>query len=123
MYSKPSDLKTSTMKSEPGFSTVRFAGVSGASGSVSADSAAAEGIGAFPRGGGVDATWASPDSGVTSAAAPAAALTAASFRNRRRSSTFFADFATAVLLQMAACDCPCVPLHDRRPWHGQQLPI
>src|SRR4249920_2418096 len=105
MYSKPSDLKTSTMKSEPGFSTVRSAGVSAASGSVSADSAAAEGEGAFPRGGGADATCAALDAGVTSAAAPAAALTAAPLRNRRQSSGFLVDFATAVLLQMAACDC------------------
>src|SRR5262245_56580969 len=72
MYSKSSDLNTSTMKSDPGFSTVRSAGVSGASGSVSADSAAAEGAGAFPREGGADATCATPAAGVTSVAAPAA---------------------------------------------------
>src|SRR5262245_14381970 len=94
------------MKSDPGFLTVRSAGVSGASGSVSADSAAAEGGAVCPRERGADRTCAAPAAGVTSAAAPAAALAAAPFRNRRRSSAFLIDFATAVLLQSAAYDDP-----------------
>src|SRR5450830_1698500 len=83
MYSKPSDLTTSTMKSDPGFSTVRTS-TSWDSGSVSAANCLAEGDAAVPRGG-VAGTCCAATTGPTSAAAPAAAPTAAPFRKPPRS--------------------------------------
>src|SRR6266576_3583479 len=88
-YSKPSDLSTSTMKSEPGFSTVNTS--PGETGSVSAANWAADGDGAVPRWGSAAARdtccgSCAPRTGTgpTIAAAPAAALAAAPFRKPRR---------------------------------------
>src|SRR5580765_4354782 len=93
-YSKPSDFSTSTMKSEPGFSTVRLsAATSVDTGPVSAASWAAVGEGAAPRRGSAEARGTccccascapSTGTGPTIAAAPAAALAAAPFKKPRR---------------------------------------
>src|SRR2546423_290408 len=92
-YSKPSDLSTSTMKSDPGFSTVSTSTAStpGETGPVSAANCAADGDGAVPRWGSTAARGpccgsCAPRTGTgpTIAAAPAAALAAAPFRKPRR---------------------------------------
>src|SRR5436190_9101536 len=91
-YSKPRDLSTSTMKSEPGFSTVRLSTTTSAdTGSVSAANWAAVGEGALPRRGSAAARGTccgscapTTGTGPTIAAAPAAALAAAHLRKPRR---------------------------------------
>src|SRR5450631_218917 len=84
-YSKPSDFRTSTMKSEPGRSAVRTS-TSVATGSVSLASAVAEGTPTLRR---VSGACAFTEDWPTSAAALAAA---APFKKPRRPEGFF-DFA------------------------------
>src|SRR5205809_5219505 len=77
-YSIPSDLITSTMKSEPGFSMIRVLTCAGL-GAVSAASWASDGCGAVPAGAAPRCAFAA-GAVATSAAAPAAAP----FRKPRR---------------------------------------
>jgi hypothetical protein len=93
------------MKSDPAFSTVKPSPTSTDTGSVSAASAAADGVGALPRGGTGGACCA-PETGATSATVPAAALAAAPFKNPRRPTAFFLDFATIGLLPVVRLPAP-----------------
>src|SRR5262245_52889104 len=89
MCSKPSVFSTSTMKSEPGFSTV-IALLSAASGALSAASACAacDGDNGFGAGGGASAV----DCATAGTAGAASAAAAAPRKNLRRS-TPESDFA------------------------------
>ena len=80
IYSKPSDFRTSTMKSEPGRSAVNTSTARGAV-VVSAASAFAEGTGAFPRRASADCCALATGLPATIAAAP----TAEPFKKPRRS--------------------------------------
>src|SRR5262249_46452126 len=84
MYSKPRDLMTSTMKSEPAWSTVITSTLEGAG------SASFARTGAVPECGGSDWRCACT---VPLVAMNAAALPAAPFRKLRRSTGFFLGFA------------------------------
>src|SRR5271154_5118714 len=90
-YSKPSDLITSTMKSEPVRSVVSTSKVDGVSASATGDIA---GGGPARRTSGGSASAAL--GAATNAAAPAAAL----FRKLRRLTGFFGDFAMSLRLHL-----------------------
>src|SRR5580704_2181849 len=95
IYSIPSDLITSTMKSDPGWSAVRTSTLV-ETGSVSAARALAEGKGALPRAGWL--CWALPAGVETRAAAP----TPAPLRKSRRSiAGFFRSFIGYLLLTIS----------------------
>src|SRR5258708_2233655 len=82
------------MKSEPGFSITREAAVAGRL-PVSAASVTVFGWAVAFWGAG---SWATATGGTTSAAAPATAVAPAPFKNPRRSTEVFLDFAISSIL-------------------------